>query len=414
MSENVFAHSVPDWMKSVRFRLTLYYSLTLFALAALLVGTLYFGLQRSLRADEPIRLTPAVVQDEFGRRLVGVRIDADEFERIVDERTLSRLKTFSFGALGVLFFVSLGVGWVLSGRVLAPIGRITDVAERIQATDLSRRIDLKGPDDELKRLADTFDHTLERLDSAFHTQRQFVADASHELRNPLAVIRTNLDVALNNPDIGTDELRETALVVRRATDRMSRMVDDLLALARLDTLADRREEVDVASIAREIDDEFSVMAHAGDVEVTSEVTKGLGVVGDREALKRAIANLVDNAIRYAPPGTTVRIGSGAREGWVWISVSDRGRGIAAADQARVFDRFWRADKARGREQGGSGLGLAIVKQVAQAHGGDVRVSSRTGSGTTFCLWLPAGPSTTGSPPSEIAGAEPIPPQEVLT
>ncbi|MGH2735394.1 MAG: sensor histidine kinase [Actinomycetota bacterium] len=413
MSEHRWLDSLPEWTKSVRFRLTLYYSLALFALAALLVGGLYFGLQRSLQGAEPIIPEPALVIDESGPRR-GVQLDADEFERIVDERTLNNLKQFSFAALGALFFVSLGVGWVLSGRVLAPIGRIADAAKRIQATDLSRRIDLRGPDDELKRLADTFDRTLERLDSAFIAQRQFVADASHELRNPLAVIRTNLDVALNDPDLDEDELRETALVVRRATERMSRLVDDLLALARLDSPVDRREDVELAAVAREIDDEFSAMARAKSVEVTTDVSEGLGVVGDREALKRAIANLVDNAIRYAPPGTRVGMGCGARDEWVWVSVTDRGPGIAPEDRARVFDRFWRADKARAREQGGSGLGLAIVKQVAQAHGGDVRLSSKPGAGTTFCLWLPAAPrATRGAPPEEAVGAEPVS-QEILT
>jgi signal transduction histidine kinase len=379
-----FSDALPDWMRSVRFRLTLIYSTVLFLLAAVLVATLYFALLNSLQEEPVSEEYVAVTQD-------GTRIDffdAENFERAVNEHTLANLKRFSFSALGVLFVVSLGVGWVVSGRVLAPIDRITDVARRIQATDLSRRIALLGPQDELKRLADTFDSMLARLDTAFGAQRRFVADASHELRNPLAIIKTNLDVALSDNSMSEQELRETARIARGASERMSRLVDDLLALARLDSAAGTREPVDISDITEEIASEFAALAFEHSIDIEQTLEPDMVVEADRLALKRAIANLVDNAIRFAPQGSDVQLTTGHSDGRFWVSVTDRGPGIAPSDHARIFDRFWRADRSRSRAYGGSGLGLAIVKEVAQAHSGDVVVSSELGRGATFTLWLP--------------------------
>src|SRR4029453_2681539 len=194
----------------------------------------------------------------------------------------------------------LGVGWVVAGHVIAPIQRITDVAREIQATDLSRRIELQGPDDELKQLADTFDEMLARLDAAFEAQQRFVADASHELRNPLAVIRTNVDVVLKDPDATDEELRQMAGVVKRASDRMASLVDALLLVARQQNPGMRREQVDLAAVMWEERDGFAAPAKRKRIGLELEAAPGLSVEGDRDALKRAIANLLENAIRHAP------------------------------------------------------------------------------------------------------------------
>src|SRR5918992_1528040 len=195
-----YVDRLPDWMRSIRFRYAVMYSAVLFGLAALLVGGLYLGLSMKLRSTpvDPQISFPVQVRMPDGQ-LTQVRIDAygaSEFRAKINANTLEQLRDFSFVALGVLFVASLGIGWVIAGQVLAPIQRITEVTRDIQATDLARRIQLQGPDDELKQLADTFDDMLGRLQGAFDAQQRFVADASHELRNPLAVIRTNIDVAL--------------------------------------------------------------------------------------------------------------------------------------------------------------------------------------------------------------------------
>ena len=378
---------LPAWARSIRFRLTLLYSSVLFALAALLVASLYLGLSLSVRG-EPVSGGDPVVR---------------EFERRVNEHTLENLRTFSFGALGALFLASLGVGWVIAGRVLSPIARITAVANEIQASNLARRIELEGADDELKRLADTFDSMLSRLDSAFAAQRRFVADASHELRNPLAIIQSNLEVALADGSSDAASRRRAADAISRTIARMSRLTDDLLELARLEQPERRREPVDVAALLCEAADEFAAPAAARGIAITRAAADGLRVPGERELLKRALANLLDNAVRLAPEGSTVRLAAGSDGAWAWLAVADDGPGIAAGDEERVFSRFWRGDVGRARATGGSGLGLAIVRQVAERHGGRARVFSGRGQGSTFVMWLPL-TDTPGEPPAVQPGA----------
>ena len=378
---------LPEWMRSIRFRYTLLYSGVLFGLAALVIGAIYLILWISLR--EPMSIINGSVVDHFTGRSFSVDIvTAREFERLGHQQTLDRLRTFSFEALIVLFFASLVVGWIIAGRVLAPIGRITGVAREIQATDLSRRIRLQGPNDELKQLADTFDAMLSRIDAAFAAQQQFLADASHELRNPLAIIRTNADLALSDQSPDVDELRHAVVVVKRASDRMARLVDDLLALARREAPTFAIEKVDLGRAVTEASEEFMAPAEARGIVLDRAVAPGVIVMGDGDALKRAVANLLENAVRLAPPNSRIRLAVGSERGLAWIAVSDEGPGIATNDQPKVFDRFWRADKARSRADGGTGLGLSIVRQIAQMHGGDVQLQSKLGVGSTFTIWLP--------------------------
>ena len=380
--------TLPAWTRSIRFRITLLYSGLLFLLAALLVAALYFGLSRSV-SDEPISNQEAqALIDQSGGDVFAARaaLQQRRFEQRVNEHTLENLRNYSLGALGALFVASLGVGWIISGRVLAPIDRITGVARDIQATNLGGRIRLEGPDDELRRLADTFDEMLQRLDRSFTAQRQLVADASHELRNPLAIVQTNLDVALADGD--PERVRRAAGVARRASDRISRLVDDLLALARLEVPAPRRDRVDLGGLVREAGEEFAEAARTRGLALETSAPGGVVVVGDRESLKRALGNLLDNAIRHSPSGGRVRVSAEANGAWVALRVGDEGTGIPLEHQQRVFDRFYRVDKARARETGGSGLGLAIVRQIAESHGGKVDLVSRQGDGTEVALRLP--------------------------
>jgi signal transduction histidine kinase len=390
----------PSWIRSARFRIALTYSIALFVIGAILLGTLYLALLASLRKETVYQRFPATGTESFGDAGIIVS-DIREFERRVNEHALTSLKDFSFAGLGALFVISLGLGWVIAGRVLAPVDRITDVANHIQATDLSQRIRLAGPDDEFKRLADTFDGMLSRLEEAFARQRRFVADASHELRNPLAVIRTNNDLILADQSLTGDGHRHAA-VVARAVTRMARLVDDLLALASLDAPAARRDVVDLASLAQEVAEEMSALAEKKRLRIDVDTVAPPQVRGDREALKRAVTNLADNAIRYAPADTSVLLGVGERDGWAWVAVSDRGPGIAPEHREMVFDRLWRTDDARSREDGGSGLGLAIVKQIVESHAGEVRLWSEPAEGSTFAILLPT-ERAGDRPPDEVPG-----------
>ncbi len=384
------ADRMPAWTGSIRFRLTAIYSLWLFGLAALVVGGIYLGISRRLAHDSvsPDQVS-VLIERSNGQVDPGIAASAHDIQHLANEHTLDTLRMTSFTALSLLFLSSLVVGWVVAGRVLAPIGRITAVAREIQATDLSRRIALSGPADELRELADTFDGMLARLDEAFEGQRRFIHEASHELRNPLAVIRTNLDVTLADPDASADDLRAAADVVRRSTERISRLVDDLLVYADRGSPVREHVPVDVATVVDATVAEFFVPAATNGLALTSASDPELWVLGDRDALRRVVANLLANAVRLAPRGSEVRVAAGRADDWVWVAVDDAGPGIPADQRESVFQRFWRGDAAKARAEGRSGLGLTIVRQIAEAHRGVVRLWPSERGGSTFVVWLPA-------------------------
>lgn len=389
----------PSFVNSIRFRLTVLYSTLLFALAGAALAITYFAVAQSTD-PQPITAQRAKVYENS--RPVGYTTVAEisEIEAAVNYNTLENLRNYSLIALGGLFLASLGIGWVLSGRALRPVGAIARAARDIQATDLSRRIELTGPRDELRDLADTIDSMLDRLEHAFQSQRQLIDDASHELRSPLAIIRTNLDASLTAPDASPGERARAIAVVDRATTRMSRLVEDLLATARRDADAAPDTDVYLAAVAREAGEEYG----SERVRFAYELTEGLRVIGDHDALRRAVGNLLSNAVRLAPAGSTVTIATGSTGPWLWAAVADQGPGIAPDDLSRVFDRFWRKPSAgdgaaRNRERR-TGLGLAIVRQIVESHGGQVAVHSELGVGSTFVLWLPAADRTGDAPPPD--------------
>jgi signal transduction histidine kinase len=323
-----------------------------------------------------------------------------QVEQAVREQTLQLVRGLSIAALVLLVPVGIAIGWAVAGRVVRPVGTIAGVAREIEATDLSRRIRLGGPPDEMRDLADTFDAMLDRLDQGVRTQRRFVEDASHELRNPLAVIRTNLDVALAEPD-DAEGLRRAAEVARGAADRMSTTVDELLALARTSVQPEQRTSVDLAAVVAEVAAEYDAVASTRSVRLSRAAPAGLVVEGDRTALKRALANLVSNALRVAPSGSVVHCRAGRAGGWLWLGVRDVGRGIAPDDQALVFRRAWR-DGAATDDGDGRGIGLALVRQIAEAHGGTVSVASLPGHGASFVVWLPdRAADATATPRAEL-------------
>nr|MDT0659067.1 HAMP domain-containing sensor histidine kinase [Micromonospora sp. DSM 115978] len=396
---------LPRFARSIRFRLTVLYSTLLFALAGAALAVTYVAVERS---TDPKPITKQYEADivKHGVTVATTTVaEVDEIESAVNFSTLQTLRSYSLIALAGLFVASLGIGWVLSGWALRPVGAITRTAREIQATDLSRRIRLNGVRGELRDLADTIDSMLDRLDDAFQAQRQLIDDASHELRSPLAVIRANLDASLVAAPEATGQERDRAVaVIDRATTRMSRLVEDLLASARRNADALTDTDVDLAAVAREAAEEFTAVAAARQVFIGYDprVPPSAGgdggallLIGDHDALRRAVGNLLSNAVRLSPEGATVTVAAGRHGGWLWLAVADHGPGISAADQPRVFDRFWRhAPTAR---DGRTGLGLAIVRQITESHGGQVAVFSTLGAGATFVLWLPAGDRTDDDP-----------------
>ncbi|GAA4186796.1 hypothetical protein GCM10022252_19410 [Streptosporangium oxazolinicum] len=378
-----------SFVQTIRFRLTVLYSSLLFLLSALVIGLLYVAVARSAE-ERPYTVQQAKLYSVDTERYVGKApvVELAEVENAVNLLTLRTLRDYSLLTLGGLFLASFGIGWVLSGRVLRPVRSITRAAAEIQGTDLSRRILLTGPKDELRDLADTVDTMLGRLEGAFLAQRQLIDDASHELRSPLAIIRANVDAVLASPDSTEEERMRAVAIVDRATTRMTRLVEDLLATARRSAPALADAEVDVGTLAAEAAEEFTTLAAGRGLSIRRVLPAGLRGVGDHDALRRAVGNLLSNAVRLAPAGSEVVVAAGSTGGWIWVAVRDAGPGVPEDDHARVFDRFWRGQTSRRDRH--SGLGLAIVRQIVESHGGHVRLFSRLGAGSVFVLWLPSG------------------------
>ncbi len=301
--------------------------------------------------------------------------DLEMIETAYNQVVLNEVARYTGLAVIALFLLSMIVGWFMSGRVLKPIDQITRITREIEASDLSRRLNLAGPDDELTRLGGTIDGMLERLERAFRAQRRFLADTSHDLRNPLAVIRSNVEVALDDTATGVVEWRETGEIVRRNVEKMGEMIDGLLAVARAE--ADVRSPMPVQLdeiVRRKVRDYQPVIFESG-VRIVDK-SNPVEIQGVELALERALSNLVDNAIRFAPVSTSLTIGSGVFDGWAYLAVSDEGPGIKLENGSIPI-----------------GLGLSIVERVADSHGGGLSsFSGSEGIGTTMVLWLPTSSS----------------------
>jgi heavy metal sensor kinase len=285
-----------------------------------------------------------------------------------------------------------GLAYLLARTALAPVDRLRETAERVTADRLHERLPVPNPDDELGRLAATVNAMIARLERSFAEVKRFTADASHELRTPLTAIRTEAEVALAG-DPTRDELRGIIESMLEECGRMARLTDQLLTLARDDAGVVPRplEQLSIAALAGEVVDTLRPLADAKGVSIAFEDVHSHGTVaGDPVRLRQVVVNLIDNAIKYTPPGGSVRVGTAEAGGAVRLTVADTGEGIPAEHLPRVFDRFYRVDKARSREQGGTGLGLSIVQSIATAHGGVVTLRSGEGVGTTATVTLPLG------------------------
>ena len=285
--------------------------------------------------------------------------------------------------------VALVAGWLLASRALSPVAALTETARGIaRSGDLKRRVPSPVHRDELGQLASTFNEMLDSIEAGYHTQQRFVADASHELRAPLTAIQANLELLERQPGMTEADRDEAIREASREAKRLGRLVSDLLILARADAGAPvRRDRVALDSLALEALSEVRHLAAGQRLDV--ERVEPVVVAGDEDRLKQLVIILLDNAIKYTPaPGTVAltvrRVGSGAE-----LVVRDTGVGIGPADLPHVFERFYRADPARGRDPGGTGLGLPIAQWVAERHGGQISVASDPGKGTVVTVHLPA-------------------------
>jgi heavy metal sensor kinase len=305
------------------------------------------------------------------------------------DATLTRTAIFLTMVVGLLAASASLAGYWLAGRALRPVRQIAATARNLSEHDLHRRLNLDLPDDELGELADTFNAMLARLEAAFESLRQFTADAAHELRAPLTLVRAELELALNRRrSVSTYEGTLRSVLVE--AERLSRMVDQLLMLARADAgaLEARIQEVDISDLLEETVSRWRSLAREKSVQLLAEIPDSGTLLGDPDLLRRMLDNLIDNALRNTPSGGSVRIScSRDEENWN-ITVQDTGPGVEESLRSRLFERFTRADPARGRETGGAGLGLSLCAIIARLHGGRITLED-SGPGARFVTLLPA-------------------------
>ncbi len=366
------------------------------------------------RGREPELPAPPGLPATWPRRFAGLRLpDGDHvrmlvrpvevggqrlYVRVGRSERFARRELQEFAAvlglsLPFAFAVAVAAGYVLARRALAPVESMTARARRITADRLGERLPAGNPSDEFGQLAGVINDALSRLERAFDTLRRFTADAAHELRTPLTAIRSVGEVGLRGPRSEAD-YRELVGSILEETERLTTMADSLLLLSQADSgAADLHPaRFALAELAREVASDLEVLAEEKGQTVRVDAGTGAEVVADRPTLRQAVLNLLDNAIKYSQEGADIRLAARASDGAAILEVVDNGPGIAPEHLPHIFERFYRADRARSRASGGAGLGLAIAQWAVEANGGRLEVESRPGRGSLFRIVLPGGPA----------------------
>lgn len=316
--------------------------------------------------------------------------------RASQAHTLDAFRVESLLALGLLSVVAFGLSWWMAGRALRPVHRITDAARSLSERTLHARINLQGPNDELKQLADTFDAMLGRLDRAFHSQRRFVANASHELRTPLATERVLIDEALANRSAGPDELRSILEQLRANSEETERLIDALLLLARSERGVEQWSPVDLSDAVSSVIEQSSIEATVAGIAVSTDLEPAM-VSGDRGLIERLAGNLVENAIRHNLPGGTISVCTKRDHRDVVLEVKNTGPALDAEAVPALVEPFRRAGPDRSDDGGGVGLGLSIVNAIVSAHRGTMVLTAPSDGGLEVRVRLPAAETGSGPP-----------------
>ncbi|MFD5158256.1 sensor histidine kinase [Streptomyces hawaiiensis] len=383
------------WLRpTIRIRLTLLYGGMFLIAGILLLSIIYLLAAQALNvgSELPFKIVEGKVTSDICN-LPGQASPSefnDAMNACVNEQrrnALDNLLSRSLLALLGLAVIAFAFGYAMAGRVLSPLGRITRTARAVAGSDLSRRIELDGPDDELKELADTFDDMLERLQRAFTAQQRFVGNASHELRTPLAINRTLLEVHLSDPKAPM-ELQQLGKTLLATNERSEQLVEGLLLLARSDNQIVERGPVDLAEVASQAIDQVHAEAEGKGVTVRGE-QKSAVVQGNGVLLERIALNLVQNAVRYnVAEGGWVEVTTDVQHGQAVLVVSNTGPVVPAYEIDNLFEPFRRLRTERTGSDKGVGLGLSIVRSVARAHGGHIYAQPREGGGLVMRVTLP--------------------------
>ena len=335
----------------------------------------------------PLRVvTMPIMENE---KMVGIVQVGSSLEGV--EEALEQLLLILLIAVPAALLIASAGGLFLANKALRPVDAITRIARRIGSGDLSQRIRIKRVNDELGRLASTFNEMIAKLEKSFHQVKRFTADASHELKTPLTILRGEVEVGLKKKR-GLKEYQRILASNLEEINRMSRIVEDLLTLSRADMgeLIMEREEIELSALAREVWEDLQLLAKKKRIQLKFMDNGFTRVEGDPLFLRQLILNITENGLKYTRAGgeVAVKVKGDRDQGVVRLLVADTGVGIPQKDLKRIFDRFYRVDGARSRETGGTGLGLSICQWIAQAHEGRIAVESKVGKGSTFTVTLP--------------------------
>ncbi len=352
-------------------------------------GEIVFETQYPLGPKIPIRFINFPVK-RFNQNKVHGVVQVGTSLEFVRESMRNLVVVFLVLVPSLLFAAAL-VGFFLAGKAFKPIREIARTTRHITVNNLDERITVPAARDDIGELASTINGMLDRLSLSFQKTTQFTADASHELRTPLTIMQGELEIALRG-ERSVEEYIETLGSSLEEVERMSKIVNDLLLLSKSDMGHEvtRRDPVDLVTLLDSLLPHFKILAEAQQIELSSSLVEVDTVFGDQLRLRQLLVNLLTNAIRYTAAGGKVDLTLRNIDSGVEIAVADTGIGIPAEDIPRIFDRFYRADKARSRQYGGSGLGLSIVKSIVNAHEGSITVDSVVGDGSVFKVTLPTG------------------------
>ncbi len=336
-------------------------------------------------------------EDSELRVFAKKHIDGQNFSVIVahslddDDELIDGFQTILLICVPLVLILASFGGYFLARKTLSPVAQMSETASRISATNLHSRLPVKNEKDELGSLATVFNSLLERLDNSFEQQKRFMADASHELRTPLAIVRGEAEVALSKEDRPNAELRESLGIVQDEGKRLTRIVEDLFTLARVDAGQFRANfsEIYLDELLADCVRKLRVLAEKRNISLEMNAAEEMPMKGDEQLLHRLFINLLDNAIKYNREGGSVSVEAKKSGGKYQITITDAGTGISKEDQSQIFERFYRADKARSRNfetaTSGAGLGLSIAQWIAKTHRADIELIRSDETGSVFCV-----------------------------
>lgn len=376
---------------SLRMRLTLLSALVMASVAVILTSMFLFGADRIFVRDLEQKMTfqpqDIIITSVKKEGVPNENMDLQEVT-VSLKKAGTQFNLWGMAALFLVLILGTGATWLMAGHVLKPLKELSYAIEEIGGNDLSNRVEIQGRQDEIGRLARSFNHMMDKVSASFERQKRFSASAAHELKTPLATILVNLEVLELDGKTSPDRMEKVLTIVKANTERMIRLVEDLMRLTS-DKDHEMEEKVELSEVFAITLDELSPLIRKKDLTVSIENTPDISLTGSRVMLYRVMSNLLENAAKYNREHGSISIVTGRDDNGVTVKIEDTGIGIPEEALSHIFEPFYRVDQSRSRAVGGAGLGLPLVKDIVEKHGGEVTVKSAAGEGTTFILRFPA-------------------------